>query len=483
MLGKKFDISFRGIASIYVELSKQESKEKILPKDFNWLYFGDKKINFNRITEPTSMSNRLDKTLTGRKYLILESCLDHNASKLNIENKINSAINDLYSLPFIDEEIIQTSYNWEKYVYPIQTLENRINLKDIQSYISEKAKNIESLGTSADFAYNDIQVIFKKAMELSLDIKNSNNFNLSKIHFNKLIDNKERNDLFIKNKINDKNYSEILDKTYKNPQKCKIIAEIGINHNGSISQLYKLCELACKNGADIVKFQYFDAKKRIGSSVRELEHIEKAQDMEENILQLLDRCELSLEDLCKAKDFVISQGSNAMCTPFSTNSFNELIQKGFEQIKISSMDLNNYHLHKEIVNCEKKLDLFISTGMSSISELKIIYEIYKDSIHNICLLLCTSSYPAPNNDISLSNIFLFKSLFPKFKIGYSDHTVGSSAAIAAATLGAEYIEIHFSDDIRKSGPDQILSKTYKELKELNTKFETIKELIRYKKKI
>jgi len=482
MLGKKFDISFRGIASIYIELSQQKRKEKILPKDFNWLYFGDKKINFNRITEPTSMSNRLDKTLSGRKYLIVESCLDHNASKLNIENKIDHAINDLCSLPFIDQKIIKTTYNWEKYVYPIQTLTNRINLKDIQSYVSEKAKNIESLGTSADFAYNDIQVIFKKAMELSFDIKDSNNFNLSKIHFNKLVDNKVSENLIIKNNMNDKNFSEIFFNTYKNPQKCKIIAEIGINHNGSISQLYKLCELACKSGADIVKFQYFDAKKRIGSSVRELEHIEKAQDMEENILQLLDRCELSLEDLCKAKDFVISKGSNAMCTPFSTDSFKELIQNGFDQIKISSMDLNNYHLHDEIVNCEKKLDLFISTGMSSIPELKIIYEIYKDSIHNICLLLCTSSYPAPNNDISLSNIFLYRSLFPKFKIGYSDHTVGSAAAISAATLGAEYIEIHFSDDIRKSGPDQILSKTPQELKELNSKFNKIKELTKFKPK-
>ena len=242
-------------------MSQKERKEKILPKDFNWLYFGDKKINFNRITEPTSMSDRLDKTLTGRKYLIIESCLDHNATKLKIENKIDSAINDLYSLPFINQEIIKTTYNWEKYVYPIQTLENRINLKDIQSYISEKAKNIESLGTSADFAYNDIQVIFKKAMELSRDIKDSNNFNLSKVHFNKLIDNKVSDDSFIKNNITDKKFSEIFNNTYKNPQKCKIIAEIGINHNGSISQLFKLCDLACKSGADVVKFQYFDAKK------------------------------------------------------------------------------------------------------------------------------------------------------------------------------------------------------------------------------
>ena len=77
---------------------------------------------------------------------------------------------------------------------------------------------------------------------------------------------------------------------------------------------------------------------------------------------------------------------------------------------------------------------------------------------------------------------LYKSLFPKFKIGYSDHTVGVSSAIAAATPGAEYIEIHFSDDVRKSGPDQILSKTVKELKELNSKFKIIKDLIKFKEK-
>ena len=111
------------------------------------------------------MSKKLDITKSGRKYLIMETCLDHEVSKSEIEKKINLSIDDLSKLPFIKSKILNTSFNWEKYVYPIQTLENRINLKEIQSWISEKATNIESLGTSADFAYNDIQVIFKKAQE------------------------------------------------------------------------------------------------------------------------------------------------------------------------------------------------------------------------------------------------------------------------------------------------------------------------------
>ncbi len=481
MLGKKVDISFRGIVSIYAEI--ESSCKKILPEDFNWLYFGDQKINFNRITEPTSMSSKLDLTNSERKYLILETCLNQNTDKNKIKEKIEAASQDLVKLPFINSKIINSSYNWEQYVYPIQTLDNRINLKEIQNWISQKASNLESLGTSADFAYNDIQVIFKKAKELASDIANSERFNLSKLYFNKLIENKATLNLKKgKGKKKEIYLDQSIISSFQNKKPCAIIAEIGINHNGSIDQLLKLCELACKSGASIIKFQYFDAKKRIGSSVRELEHIEKAQDMEENILQLLDRCQLNIEDLKKAKNYVNSKGCECMCTPFSESSFQELINIGFNKIKISSMDLNNLHLHKKILETKKKLDLFISTGMSNLSELETIYEIYAGSFHNICLLLCTSSYPAPNNDISLSNILKFKKLFPKFKIGYSDHSVGNTAAITASTLGAEFIELHFSDDIRKSGPDQILSKTGADISLLKNKFISIAELIEFKEK-
>ncbi len=479
MLGKKVDISFRGILSIYIEI--ESKNKKILPEDFNWLYFGDKRISFNRITEPTSMSKKLDLTNSDRKYLISETCLNQNSDSKKIKEKIEETSKDLLKLPFINSNIITQSYNWEQYVYPIQTLENRINLKEIQNWISEKAANLESLGTSADFAYNDIQVIFKKAKELAHDIAKSKKFNLSKLYFNQLIKNQEFS------KLNPSKGKEIneeltLSSSFQETKPCEIIAEIGINHNGSINQLLKLCELACESGANIIKFQYFDAKKRIGSGVRELEHIEKAQDIEENILQLLDRCQLTKEDLIKAKNYVNSKGCESMCTPFSESSFEELISIGFRKIKISSMDLNNFHLHKKVLKTNKKLDLFISTGMSNLWELEKIYEIYSGSIHNICLLLCTSSYPAPNNDISLSNIIRFKSIFPDFKIGYSDHSIGNTAAIGAASLGAEFVELHFSDDIRKSGPDQILSKTFDDLVLLKNKFISIAELIRYKEK-
>ena len=481
MLGKNFDITFRGILSIYSEIERK-NKEKILPKDFNWLYFGDKKTSFNRITEPTSMSKKLDLAKNNRKYLISETCLDYESSDSVINKKVGQVISDLSRLPFIKDEILSTTHNWEKFVYPIQTLDNIVKLKKAQSWISQQAKNLESIGTSADFAYNDIQVIFKKAKELSLDIKNSSKFNLSKVHFNKLVNSENEIDLSKPNELINLSSNQSTKLIFEDNSPCKIIAEIGINHNGSVEQLFKLCELACINGADIVKFQYFDAKKRIGSNVRELEHIEKAQDMEENIFQLLDRCELSLDILLRAKKYIEGKGCTAMCTPFSGDAFNELIGIGFDQIKISSMDLNNYHLHQEIIKCDKPLNLFISTGMSSISELKIIYELYQKSNHKVCLLLCTSSYPAPNTDISLSNILIYKNLFPRFGIGYSDHTTSNTACIAAASLGSEFIEIHFSDDIRKSGPDQILSKTGSDLKELRDQLNSISELINFREK-
>ena len=205
------------------------------------------------------MTDKLDLTNSERKYLILEACLNQNSDKNKIEQKVESACQDLLKLPFINSKILNKSYNWEQYVYPIQTLENRVNLKEIQNWISKKASNLESLGTSADFAYNDIQVIFKKAKELASDISNSKSFNLSKLYFNQLIQNEEI--LNFKKEEKENNLDLSIGNSFNNIKPCKIIAEIGINHNGSIDQLLKLCELACKSGANIIKFQYFDAKK------------------------------------------------------------------------------------------------------------------------------------------------------------------------------------------------------------------------------
>jgi len=484
MLGNNINITFRGIASLYVEFTNSKNT-KILPEDFNWLYFGDQKNNFNRITEPTSMAKDLDTLNQGRNYLIIESCHDHTLDLNELKACQDKSLDDLINLPFIDGEKSQlkTSINWEPYVYPIQSLINRKKLKEAQNWIANKARNIESLGTSADFAYNDIQVIFKKAKELADDINEDAYIDLSRSKFNKIIEQNKKNNLIKakKNKNSDPDNLSITD-IYKEVKEVKLIAELGINHNGSKEQLLKLCELACDSGADIVKFQYFDSKKRIGSKVRELEHIEKAQEMEENILQLLNRCELNLETIIEAKKYVESKGLIAMCTPFGIQSLRDLINSGFIYIKVSSMDLNNFHLHKEICNTPKSLSLFLSTGMSSLEELNGIYDIYKDSHHNVCILLCTSSYPAPNSDISLSNLLFYKNLFPKFKIGYSDHTTENIAALCSAALGAEFIELHFSDNVRKSGPDQILSKTPNDFIELRKSLDSLQELIKFKPK-
>ena len=201
------------------------------------------------------------------------------------------------SAKFIDAQIKDYSFNWEPYVYPVQSHKNILSSTEAFSYLSKRASNLLLLGTSANFAYNDLQVIFKKAQELSDDISGAGHFNVSPLFYNESLvnatdKNKETN-MISSSSANDQFVSS---SNLAKKHIPEIIAEVGINHNGDKKQFMNLCLLAAQAKCDIVKFQYFDSASRVGN-VRELEHIEKAQDMEENIRQVLQRCELSLDEI------------------------------------------------------------------------------------------------------------------------------------------------------------------------------------------
>lgn len=455
LLGKSFDLSFRGILSIYTSL-KDINNRKILPEAYNWAYIADKDILPNRITEPTSMAPNLDLLNQARAYIISEICCDQTTKHDHIEQLVAKALDDLKSLPFISSDIDDYSYNWEPYVYPVQSHSNVLKSAEAFSYLNGAASNLLSLGTSANFAYNDIQVIFQKADEMASDISKINTFNVSSSFYS------------TKLAKSDKKVEVKLDgiQSLENVNPPQIIAEIGINHNGSKTKFLDLCQQAANSGAHIVKFQYFKAKARIGN-IRELNHIEKAQDMEENIQDLLDRCQLTLEDICEAKELVEKIGATAMCTAFSLEQLRELLDAGFRSIKVSSMDMNNVFIHQYLSAYSKcNLRLFISTGMSDLPEINRLYNIYSNSSHQLNFLYCISSYPAPFDQVQLKCIKSLSDNFPKVNIGYSDHTISNTAAKASMLFGAKFVEVHYTDDKKKAGPDQILSKTSNDLKEI-----------------
>ena len=199
---------------------------------------------------------------------------------------------------FQNIDIIDSAINVEKYVYPVQTHQNILINREMTSKILSY-QNIELLGTSSNYAYNDMQVIFKQSKEIASDIVGGfRHGSLLMSSFSKACE----SDLHIEPLPGNKPLT--------------LIAEIGINHNGDFSRLLLLAKKATKV-ADVVKLQFFKSSSRIGDDVREINHVEKAQDTDESIADILKRCELTLEQLLEIRELVLNSGKQFMSTVFS----------------------------------------------------------------------------------------------------------------------------------------------------------------------
>lgn len=448
LLGQPLDIPFRGIASTYVSF---DSIKNVIPDPYHWLYFSDPSISFNRITEPTKLAPQLSLSQETRTYIICETTFDtadYANSRLSSDFFRDSTLADLKKT-FLDEYTHANAItNIEPYVYPIQTHANKLLYKEAEAFLGSFA-NLEFLGTAANYAYNDLQVIFQQAKELSKDLVDDSMglSSLSRSSYARFM---------CRSTINSFSNEE-------SSIKPLIIAEIGINHNGSKELLYRLLDQSFES-ADLVKLQLFDATKRIGENVRELNHVEVAQDIDESILDLLCRCELSPDSAFQALRYISSCGKQPMCTPFDISSLELLLQWGIDNIKISSMDLNNILLHRRLCQVIKPLNIYISTGMSTLDEVKIVASMYSESPHAITFLLCNSSYPTPSPELNLLGISQLLDL--GLPAGYSDHTIGLDACLTASALGASCLEVHFTDNKYQAGPDQLISKTKDDLSSL-----------------
>jgi len=235
--------------------------------------------------------------------------------------------------------------------------------------------------------------------------------------------------------------------------KTKIIAEIGVNHNGSINIAKRLIDIAKKSGADYVKFQTFKAK----NLVRENTKITKYQrnNLRKAITQfdLLKKLELSLHDhkkiikYCKKKKIIF------LSSPFDLESLDLLFSLKIYDIKIASGEINNLIFLKCLAKKARKV--FLSTGMSTLSEVsKAISILTQNGIkkNNITILHCHTDYPTKLADVNLLAMTTMRKKF-SIKVGYSDHTLGNETAIAAIALGAKVIEKHITLSKNMNGPD------------------------------
>ena len=259
--------------------------------------------------------------------------------------------------------------------------------------------------------------------------------------------------------------------------KTIIIAEAGVNHNGSIEIAKKLIDVAADAGVDYVKFQTFKAENLVTKNTAKAEYQLKNTDNKESQYEMLKRLELSYDDHVDLINYCSLKKVNFLSTGFDIESLKMLFNLGINLIKIPSGEISNVPLLRFIGS--KNKEVILSTGMSTMEEieLSISFLISAGQEKNkITVLHCNTDYPTPFKDVNLLAMQTMKDTLG-VKIGYSDHTLGIEVPIAAVTLGAILIEKHFTIDRNLSGPDQKASLEPIELKSMVSSIRNIEDAL------
>ncbi|MCR5214378.1 MAG: N-acetylneuraminate synthase [Eubacterium sp.] len=243
-----------------------------------------------------------------------------------------------------------------------------------------------------------------------------------------------------------------------------IIAEAGVNHNGSEELAMKMIDIAKKCGADCIKFQTFKSENLTTSSADMADYQKNNTGKSDSQLNMLKKLELSYDEFKLLFEHCRKVGIDFLSTPFDLESARFLKNMGMKCWKIPSGEITNRPLLEYIGR--QKQEVILSTGMSDIQEVKMALDVIRaGGTEDITLLHCTSQYPADYDTVNLNAMLTLKNTFG-CKVGYSDHTKGLEVATAAAALGANVIEKHFTLDKNMEGPDHKASIEPEELRNL-----------------
>ncbi len=231
-----------------------------------------------------------------------------------------------------------------------------------------------------------------------------------------------------------------------------VIAEIGVNHNGSLDMAIRMVDEARKCGADYVKFQTFIPEKLISKRAQKADYQKRTTDAEESQLEMIKKVTLPLEAFAVIKQHCDKTGISFMSTPFDDNSIDFLNDIGISTWKVPSGEVTNLPYLIKIAKTGKPI--IMSTGMCTVYDIESAVTVLREhGAGDITLLHCTTEYPAPIEEVNLHAMETLRNLF-HCNVGYSDHTEGIEVSIAAAALGATVIEKHFTLDRSMDGPDQ-----------------------------
>lgn len=239
-----------------------------------------------------------------------------------------------------------------------------------------------------------------------------------------------------------------------------VIAEIGINHEGSLKVAYEMVDAAIEGGAEIIKHQTHVVEDEMSGEAKNV--IPGNADV--SIYEIMDRCSLNEEDERKLKDYVESKGATFISTPFSRAAALRLERMNVPAYKIGSGECNNYPLLDLIASFGKPI--ILSTGMNDIPSIEKAVNIFRKHQIPFCLLHTTNLYPTPDHLIRIGAMEQLQEAFPDAVVGLSDHSIDNLACLGAVATGASVLERHFTDSKDRPGPDIVCSMDTQECAEL-----------------
>ena len=245
-----------------------------------------------------------------------------------------------------------------------------------------------------------------------------------------------------------------------------IIAEAGVNHNGSIELAKQLIDVASNSGADAVKFQTFKAENLVSKNAQKAEYQKKTTDISESQFDMIKKLELDVNTHKELIAYCQEKNIMFLSTPFDHDSIDFLNELGLKIFKIPSGDITNFPYLKRVGALGKQV--ILSTGMSTLKEVGDALTILVGTgmqKANITVLHANTMYPTPMEDVNLNAMLAIQEEFG-VAIGYSDHTLGIEVDIAAVAMGASIIEKHLTLDKTMEGPDHKASLEPEELKDM-----------------
>ena len=249
---------------------------------------------------------------------------------------------------------------------------------------------------------------------------------------------------------------EIGNFTIKKNSRPLIVGEVGINHNGDLNKAFEMIETAKKLGLDAVKFQTFKAQEFCGDSSQTYTYKSQGKEITESMLEMFSKYEFSDDEWLKIKNKCDFEKITFLSTPQNYSDLELLLKLGIDAIKVGSDDLTNLPLLKKYSSTN--LPIILSSGMSTLNEISDSLDVVGTfEGYPTILLVTTSQYPTPPEDVNLLKFHTLSRHFPELILGFSDHTIDSTASSIACGFGARFFEKHFTLDRDLPGPDHWFS--------------------------